>query len=609
MILKHKKRSLCTASVLALFISSSFAAEINNAGFESGFNGWNDTDPSSISSVTYSGNRSAKISGSSGRVEQTVNVEQNSRYILSAWIRGKGRLGVNVDGSNKTTKASTSDWRQYEVEFDTGNASSVKIYGKWGDGQGRFDDFSLVKVNTSPDPQPDPTPDPVSCSGTQNINIQVASDNGSNDGNGPQNAIDGSLSSRWSSFGIGKTITFDLGLVASVDDVQLAFFKGNQRRAFFSIEASVDNANWTQILGPNQSNGQSNALQTFNVNDIDARYVRVIGNGNTSNNWNSITEAKVLGCTEGNSDGGNGGGDNGGGDSGSGNNGGGETGTNLDPNLPPSGNFDLLDWTISVPIDDNSDGKADTIKEVPLSSGYELRPYFYTADDGGMVFRSNVKGAKTSTNTKFTRSELREMLRRGNTDFSTKGVGKNNWVFGSAPSSDRNAAGGVNGVLTATLEVNHVTTTGDSSQVGRVIIGQIHANDDEPLRLYYRKLPNNIKGAIYFAHEPNGGSDRYVEIIGSRSSSASNPSDGIALNERFSYKVEVVGSQLTVTIMRPGKPDETGTYNMSNSGYSSGGQYMYFKAGVYNQNNSGNDSDYVQATFYALDNTHNGYNP
>ena len=27
---------------------------------------------------------------------------------------------------------------------------------------------------------------------------------------------------------------------------------------------------------------------------------------------------------------------------------------------------------------------------------------------------------------------------------------------------------------------------------------------------------------------------------------------------------------------------------------------MYFKAGVYNQNNTGTASDYVQATFYSL---------
>ena len=116
-----------------------------------------------------------------------------------------------------------------------------------------------------------------------------------------------------------------------------------------------------------------------------------------------------------------------------------------------------------------------------------------------MVFKCPVDGYKTSTNTSYTRVELREMLRAGDTSISTSGVNGNNWVFSSAPSSAQNAAGGVDGNMKATLAVNHVTETG-SSQVGRVIIGQIHASSDEPIRLYYRKLPNHDKGSIYFAH-------------------------------------------------------------------------------------------------------------
>ena len=275
--------------------------------------------------------------------------------------------------------------------------------------------------------------------------------------------------------------------------------------------------------------------------------------------------------------------------------------------LPPSSNFDLADWYLSVPTDDDGNGKSDSIKENELNSGYGNSSYFYTGDDGGMVFRCPVAGYKTSTNTSYTRTELREMLRRGDTDIDTQGVNKNNWVFGSAPTSAQEAAGGVDGVLRATLAVNHVTTTGDSGQIGRVIVGQIHANDDEPLRLYYRKLPGNSKGSIYIAHEIKDGDDTWYEMIGSRSSSASNPEDGIALDEKFSYEIKVEGNTLTVTIARDGKDDVVEVVDMSESGYDSSDQYQYFKAGVYNQNNTGDDSDYVQATFYALENSHTGY--
>jgi hypothetical protein len=223
-----------------------------------------------------------------------------------------------------------------------------------------------------------------------------------------------------------------------------------------------------------------------------------------------------------------------------------------------------------------------------------------------MVFKCTVDGFKNSTNTSYTRVELREMLRGTNTSIPTQGVNGNNWVFGTAPTSDVNAAAAYDGEMNATLAVNHVTTTGSNSHIGRVIIGQIHANNDEPIRVYYRKLLNNSLGSIYFAHEPTdgNGSEQWHEVIGSRSNSAANPSDGIALNEKFSYTIKVVGDNLTFTIIREGKDDVIKTIDMVNSGFNVGGQYMYFKAGVYQGNSSGDDDDYVQATFYALEKTH-----
>ena len=271
----------------------------------------------------------------------------------------------------------------------------------------------------------------------------------------------------------------------------------------------------------------------------------------------------------------------------------------------PSQNFDLSTWNLSIP-DNKGDGLATTITVSEINTGYENDSYFYTANDGGMVFKCPIAGFKTSANTSYTRVELREMLRGTNIDIDTKGVNGNNWVFGTAPTEDINTAAAYDGEMKATLSVNHVTTTGDSGQVGRVIVGQIHANVDEPIRIYYRKLKNNTLGSIYFAHEPTNGNgdEQWHEMIGSRSSSASNPADGIALNEKFSYTIKAVGDNLTVTIAREGKIDVVKTINMASSGFNVSGQYMYFKAGVYNQNNTGDDTDYVQATFYTLDKSH-----
>ena len=276
----------------------------------------------------------------------------------------------------------------------------------------------------------------------------------------------------------------------------------------------------------------------------------------------------------------------------------------VDTSIPPSLTFDLSDWSLSVPTDTDDNGKADQIKEKELSGLYSSE-YFYTAPDGGMVFKCPIGGFKTSANTTYTRSELREMLRAGDYNIDTKGPSKNNWVLKSSPNAKD--AGGYDGTLKATLAVNHVTKTGDAKHVGRVIIGQIHAEHNEPLRIYYRKLPNNKKGSIYFAHEGREEGENIYELLGSKDDDASDPFNGIALNEKFSYEVIVAGDVLSVKIIRPNKPVAHKVISMSSSGYNVAGEYMYFKAGVYNQNKTGKDNDYVQATFYKLINEHKAY--
>ncbi|MBF7074943.1 polysaccharide lyase family 7 protein [Glaciecola sp. MH2013] len=279
----------------------------------------------------------------------------------------------------------------------------------------------------------------------------------------------------------------------------------------------------------------------------------------------------------------------------------------LDPRKKPSQNFDLQDWSLTLPTDINKDKKADIIYEPALDKGFELKPFFYTGGDGGLVMACPNIGSTPSLNAKYSRTELREMLRRGNPRVKVSGVNKNNWVFGSAHGSMKRKAGGIDGSLEGTLAVNRVSTSGDEDMIGRVAIAQINATKHEPLRLYYRKLPGNSKGSVYFIHEVNGVLDATVRLVGSKSNTLENPADGIELNEKFSYKVSVENEILYVTLIREGKKNITGSYNMSRSGYDGGDQFMYFKAGVYNQNNGGVKGDYAQATYYHLKNSHAGY--
>jgi poly(beta-D-mannuronate) lyase len=149
-----------------------------------------------------------------------------------------------------------------------------------------------------------------------------------------------------------------------------------------------------------------------------------------------------------------------------------------------------------------------------------------------------------------------------------------------------------------------------------VIIGQIHAEDDEPLRLYYRKHPNSVFGYIYFAHELRGGDDTYRMVYGpeftdfdSQPNFTAPLSSGLALDEVFSYDIIQAGARVDVFVRLGGLE---GPYvghgyvdmNALNSRYDVADEWMYFKAGAYSQNNTGDANEFDQVTFYQLTNSH-----
>jgi len=108
---------------------------------------------------------------------------------------------------------------------------------------------------------------------------------------------------------------------------------------------------------------------------------------------------------------------------------------------------------------------------------------------------------------------------------------------------------------------------------------------------YTRSELHDEKGSVFLAHEPVGEDDQLYPIIGSHIPDYYNqdgevvePEDGIKLGEKWGYQIKAVGHELTVTIRREGKEDAVQVVDMSKSKYDAGGQYMFFKAGVYNQN-------------------------
>ena len=110
-------------------------------------------------------------------------------------------------------------------------------------------------------------------------------------------AVDGNLDeeSRWSSFGRGNSIVVDLGSTSNVGAINAAWYRGNLRTSYFDVETSVDNVSWNPVLESGSASGSDDFIN-FELQHSNARYVKVIGQGNSLTEWNSLVEMQIFSC-------------------------------------------------------------------------------------------------------------------------------------------------------------------------------------------------------------------------------------------------------------------------------------------------------------------------
>ncbi|MEZ8658782.1 polysaccharide lyase family 7 protein [Vibrio cyclitrophicus] len=306
----------------------------------------------------------------------------------------------------------------------------------------------------------------------------------------------------------------------------------------------------------------------------------------------------------------------------------------LDPSKAPSENFDLSKWKIVIPMEDTKPerkGKVMEISKAELNEDYQHAPWFYTdKESGAMVFAAPNK-AMTTPNSSNARSELHALI----SDNASIGPYEpaNNFVLASHPDADE--FGAIGGKMNATLAVDHVSQSGDHrhNDSFSVVIGQIHAGTNEPLKIFYRKLPDQEYGSVYWNYENNALGDDYhrrLDISHNVFGKAKirfgepEPTDGIKLGEKFSYEIQVDGDVMYLEFTKnlESKMPITRSFaidlakghylgNKYDAGYKN--EWFFFKAGAYNQCSTGvvrcknegiEAGDYTQVSFYKLDIKH-----
>ncbi|MCO8310230.1 polysaccharide lyase family 7 protein [Pseudomonas mandelii] len=219
--------------------------------------------------------------------------------------------------------------------------------------------------------------------------------------------------------------------------------------------------------------------------------------------------------------------------------------------------IDLETWNLSVPVG----SPPYTVETTRLVDGF--KDQYFHSDTGTLFFWSPVTGTRTE-NAIYPRTELRETYSNGTLK---------NWYY---PDADN--------FLRATLTVSKVPST------GKIVIGQIHAfKSQKPMvKLEYQYKDYSETGNIVakVRMHPDDDTARVITIA-----------TGIKLDREFSYLIH----------LSPG-----GALGISAAGYQWDTDIsamwrdkpLYFKAGVYVQDNTGYTSEGGEVTFSKLDIDH-----
>jgi hypothetical protein len=214
--------------------------------------------------------------------------------------------------------------------------------------------------------------------------------------------------------------------------------------------------------------------------------------------------------------------------------------------------IDLAMWNLSIPVG----VPATTIETRVLVGGYQ--DHYFQSKNGAIFFWAPVNGTTTET-AKYPRSELRETYPDGSL---------RNWTY---PSADH--------YLRAALNVTQMPST------GKLVIGQIHAYKSSMplLKLEYQYKASSASGNIVAKVRLTPEAPIQIVTLAS----------GIALNQRFTYVLHLT-SKGTLAINLNGIKWSTKV----DSAWAS--KLLYFKAGVYPQDNSGYETEAGAAHFDKL---------
>lgn len=211
-----------------------------------------------------------------------LNLPQGAQITTSA----SAQLLIDILGDSIKITAATGKYKSLNLEMSISNS--------WSGTGVVYDSASHKSTWTINLPGGDSVGQSRSITLTQNSPPCIPVRSSSDDGNVAENLLDNDLSTRWSSLGVGEWIELCFEDVIEISGFNMSFYKGDERTSQFSVLKSQNGFNYDTLVTEIQSSGSNLNLEKFTLpSPTNLKFLKLIGKGNSSNNWNSWTEITI----------------------------------------------------------------------------------------------------------------------------------------------------------------------------------------------------------------------------------------------------------------------------------------------------------------------------
>lgn len=147
----------------------------------------------------------------------------------------------------------------------------------------------LPEVDLPAEPLAPDAPELVQVTALDASRIASVRASGEEGANAAAAVMDGRMDTRWAGPGPGAWLEADLGEVRPLESFDIAWHRGDLRTSAFRIEVSADGARYQDVFS-GSSSGRTLVAERYAFARTEARFVRVVVEGNSENGWAGITE-------------------------------------------------------------------------------------------------------------------------------------------------------------------------------------------------------------------------------------------------------------------------------------------------------------------------------